>query len=277
MVVSEVDLDYIFDLSYESCLKHLHFIKDFFIVSPNPIKVKSIIHKYNISSINLKVYHDHDFLTVDERQYCGWSKQQILKLKSDVICNTDLIITVGADTILRSKIELADLYKHEYNKVLYRKHLSKNNHYSFEFKRVENILSILQALSFSENEVDFIFDLFCFQKDILKKLREHLTNLYGNDFFCKIFPKDVNTIEEMTQIGEWTLYSIFVIEFINEEYKLIDASSIVKQVHSESDFGKLLKDKFYFNAIHFVKKSFYRNEIIKFLSKNENTSSKRLN
>lgn len=258
--VSKTDLKYLFKFSLKNCLKYAKFIDHYIIVTPDTLLAEKIIsHLEPQSTKYFQVIDENQYLTSAEKDLPGWCKQQIIKLKADLICKTKHILSIGADTILVTGFSLEEfLNDKDKMVVMYREHEKENNHFLFEVERIKNIRNLLgiKKKILHERFSDFIFDIFLFDSFILKDLRKYLASLYGENYFAKIFPKKVNDYKDMVVIGEWSLYSIFLIEILKKEYCLKKANAMCLQIHSIKHFDKLNQSNIHSKSIHFVNKNF---------------------
>jgi len=253
---SESDLQYLFDLSLLSCIKNIEFLNELFVVTPNPELAKKVISKtFSACKIPIHVVRDNEFLSEAENKMCGWSKQQILKLRSFEICKVENILCVGSDTVALEKITLNEFYSAENMIVNYRNHKTENKYLQFELDRVKNIYDLLGISPTKESETfrDFIFDIFLFNRSLLLELKKYLTKKFGADYFLKILPHHVNDYNDMGKIGEWSLYTIFAIEVLKYPFIFQDGTELLHQIHTETE----LRNYDYKNkAVHFVRKDF---------------------
>lgn len=266
---SENDLQYLFEYSLITCLKKIDFLNELFVVTPNPeIALKVISKIVSDCRIPIHIVKDDELLSKSENKMCGWSKQQILKLRSYEICEAENILSVGADTVTLNKLFLNDFCTPQNIVVNYRNHKTVNKHFRFEINRVKNIYNLFGITTTSQNENlhDFIFDIFLFKSSVLLELNRHLTKKFGSDYFLKILPHHVSGYGEMEKIGEWSLYTIFAIEVLKCPFVFQDGTALLHQIHTESE----LRNYDYKNkAVHFVRKDFNKKYIFAELKKNE--------
>jgi len=260
--VSKKDVGYLFDIVIRSCIRYIPFVDDIYIVTPEPNLIKGALAKIDIGSKAIYVLGDDEMLSEEELALPGWVKQQIIKLRSYKICNSECILCVGADTVLQKRLLLSDFYNNEDIIIHYRKHDQSDSHYVFEQRRVENIYKLLGLIN-SENKqkYDYIFDVFMFNSDVLKEMELYAEKELGG--YRAIYPQEVNSFDDMVFMGEWSLYAIFVIEILKKRYQLIDGTDLVDQIHSQREFNLYKGNP---SAIHFVKDDFDKSDICKLLN-----------
>jgi len=139
------DVDYLFDRCIHSIIKHVKQLKSIYIVTPFKVDVQN---KLSYDDVNLIILEDKDILNEQELGLCGWSKQQIIKLKSnDFICENNILV-VGADTILLKDLNINDLYQKHHNAIYFRQHKIENKHYLYEIERCRIIAGYFKRKTF---------------------------------------------------------------------------------------------------------------------------------
>ncbi len=266
--VSKTDLNYLFEYSLKTCLKNIDFLSEIFIVTPNPELAKVVISN-NSSSCQIPIHllNDSLFLSKKENEMCGWSKQQLLKLRCNEITKSENILSVGADTVIIKNLLLQSFYNTKNIIVNFRMHDSEKKHFYFEINRVKNIYALLgikPSSAFDENFKDYIFDVFLFNNHLLLELKKYLLKKFGADYFFKLFPRQINGYEDMNQIGEWSLYTIFAIEVLKYPFVFQDGTKFLHQVHTQKELSNY---DFKNDAVHFVRKDFDKNYIFTQLKK----------
>ena len=260
-----------------SSLDKLDFIDSLYVVTPDPLLVKEKLSRINHKKIlSVHIISDSELLTKRELGLCGWSKQQIIKLRSYKLCLSTHVLSIGADTVILKDLKFADFYSPDRLVVNYRKHDTADKHYLFEIERCRNICNLLDLSTVQTKKMlrDYIYDVFLFDRSVQKELEEYLQRKFGDDYFTKVFPQAVNGYEDMVKTGEWTLYSIFLMEILKVDYKVQEASRLVHQIHTKKELDVYdYSDK----AVHFVRKDFDKDLIFsnikKILPYYENTSN----
>lgn len=252
--VSEKDLFYLFPMVLASVLSRINFINTVYIVTPVSSHVIRTLKDLDINNQRIQIVSDKELLTQHELQLCGWSRQQILKLRSHILTSDD-ILCIGADTIILQPITKEDVYDIDGKLVIhYREHTDNNNHAQFEKERCKRISNLLRLSSETlEGKTDFIFDVFLFNTTILRQLENYLTEAFGNNYTSVIFPSVINDYNDTCTIGEWTLYVLFATLVQGKEYVLKRGNDFVHQVHSQRDFDSYAYTG---KAVHFVGKNF---------------------
>jgi len=263
--VSSDDVLYLFEYAVLSTIQKVAFIDALYIVTPNPRIVEQRLSEMLIQSrVNIIVVADATLLSKEESELCGWSKQQIIKLRSYRLSPGSDILCIGADTIILKELNLSDFYSPDTLIVNYRNHLVPNKHHDFEIERSQNICTLLGISPTPTVLRDYIFDLFLFQEEILKAFETYFAGKFGENYYLKIFPKTVTSYQDMVKTGEWTLYTLFALGILKSEHLFQDASMLVHQVHSQKEFASYdYSDK----SVHFVRKDFDKNVIISHIKK----------
>ena len=270
-LVSDKDASYLFIKSIKSAIRYIKFIDEIKIIAQNRQKISTLLFESCIEFANLSVIDEIEFLSINERNLCGWSKQQILKLKADQYTQNDNILVIGADVIIFKELNYFELISNKHELFFFRKHNKRNNHFDYESNRVKKIREILNIQNKLISDIDFIFDIFIFKSNILKLLRTYLSEIYGVDYFVHIFPQTVYSIEDKKSIGEWTMYVLFVTEVITLPNKIVNGNYFLDQVHSINDFNEISTKKNIPKAIHFVSKSFNIEQLNCFIDENSNS------
>ena len=265
--VSEKDLSYLFESAVDSCFKRINFANNVYIVTPEPSKINHNIYRQaSKHNKTVTVLKDSDILSKSEQRLCGWGKQQIIKLRSYLFCNNEYVLNVGADTVILKDLNLSDFYDNSRIVIQYRKHKLLDKHYLYEIDRVKSVYRIFKIDSKINNATtrDYIFDVFLFRCDVLRKLEEYFIKRNGRYGYVKLFPKIVNNFVDMGKVGEWTLYCIFVIEILKLDYVFRDGTKKVRQIHSKRELEKY---DYSDTAVHFVRSDFDKDFIIKNIRK----------
>lgn len=258
--VSETHITYLFEMCLTSCLKFIDFIDEIIFVTPKPDKLKPVVeNRMQQSSVPFKIVDDSQILSAKEMALCGWSKQQIIKLKSYHLTDSQFILSVGADTLLLRKLQPDSVFHENFSILNYRTHEPKNHYLTFETKRCRNIQKFLKINHINEYLFrDYIFDIFLFNRTILEKLHHYLTTVYGPEHNLVFFPAEFPDLKRMSKVGEWTLYNMFLAEVEKAPYLHQDGTKWLQQIHTDQEFSEFKYDT---DAVHFVSKSFDRDQI----------------
>lgn len=248
------DVDYLLELvlrSYE-----VNFVpkgKLTFITNDVPY-LREFLQRSGVTP-HAEVTSDNDWLTEKEQTLSGWYKQQIIKLRSDQYCSTENFCNIGADTLLLQPVTYDDLVHDGKPIVYYTQHRLPDIHYLYERGRVQNVAKILQVKpSTALKYVDFINDVFCFNREVLTKLNKHLNDLYGQESYFNLLCNLDNSEQDQKKFGEWTLYSVFALDKLKQPLALRNTrTGFLHQVHSQRTLNTY---KFDTKAVHFVGKNF---------------------
>jgi hypothetical protein len=185
----------------------------------------------------------------------GWYKQQVIKLRAYQFCTSDNLCNLGADTILLQPLAYDDLVHEGLPVLYYTQHRLPDIHFLYERQRVQHVARILQVKpATAMRYVDFINDVFCFNRDLLIKLNKHLEAVYGQDYYHNLLCNLDNSDGDRKKFGEWTLYSVFVLDYLKQAVALRNTrNGFLHQVHSQRSLNNY---KFDTKAVHFVGKDF---------------------
>ena len=174
---------------------------------------------------------DDDWLTKQELTLPGWYRQQIIKLRSYLFCETDNFCSLGADTILLQPIDANDLLQDGGPILYYTQRTPFNRHYRYERRRVNAVARLLGVEpTVSRRYVDFINDLFCFNRGKLIELNRYLESLYGPNYYYTM----LQTLNGKTnRFGEWTLYNVYLLDCLRDQGAIKNAAEgFLHQVRS---------------------------------------------
>ncbi|MCA0453697.1 MAG: DUF6492 family protein [Chloroflexi bacterium] len=198
---------------------------------------------------------DREWLSKEEMELPGWFKQQLIKLRSYQFCETPNFCCLGADTVMLQPILESDLNDNGKPVLYYTRHLLPDSHFRYEKARVNYIGELLKVSPVSAlRYVDFINDLFCFNRDALISLNDYLRELYGDNPYTKLLQGIQDKPENRNKFGEWTLYSVYLLDKLKIPLTLRDTrEGFLYQAHSQ-----LYLRLFRFNTkvVHFVSKDF---------------------
>lgn len=198
---------------------------------------------------------DKDWLSHDEQALPGWYRQQLIKLRSYQFCMTPNFCNLGADTVLLQPIEYSDLVDDDFPVLYYTRHRFPNAHLRFEQERVQHVARILQIEPTRAMQyVDFINDLFCFNREALTGLNDYLGSIYGAEPYIQLLKGLDDESDNRNKFGEWTLYSLYLLDILKKDVMMRNSrDGFLYQAHS-----KLALRMFRFNTkvAHFVGKDF---------------------
>jgi hypothetical protein len=198
--------------------------------------------------------HDSDWLSRRELELPGWYRQQIIKLRAYQFCETPNFCNLGADTVLLQPLTYHDLVNDGSPILYYTHHMLPDPHYLYELRRVKNVAEILQVKPVrSRRYVDFINDLFCFNREDLIRLNGYLERLYGKDSYYTVL-RDMNVSKDQDKFGEWTLYSVYLLDCLKKNVQLQNSGEgFLYQAHSQFSLKRF---RFNTKVAHFVGKDF---------------------
>ena len=198
---------------------------------------------------------DADWLTAKEMALPGWYKQQVIKLKAYQFCTSTNFCNLGADTILLQPITRDDLLAGEIPVLYYSQHRLPDLHVLYERGRVQHVARILQVKpTVALRYIDFINDVFCFNRELLIRLNKHLEAVYGQDYYHNLLCNLDNSDVDRKKFGEWTLYSVFILDCLKQMPALRNTrDGFLHQVHSQRTLNSY---RFNTKAVHFVGKNF---------------------
>ena len=204
--------------------------------------------------LRARVTSDETWLSRREQALPGWFKQQIIKLRSYEFCSTPNFCNQGADTLLLQTIEAQDLVANNFPVLYYSRRVVPNVHTLFELRRVLQVSRILKVSPRrSLLYVDFINDFFCFNADALKELNSTLARLHGPEALIKLL-ENLDPRRDQTKFGEWTLYSVFLLDRLKIRLQLRNATTgYLEQIHSRRNLRSTL---FNSKVSHLVSKDF---------------------
>lgn len=201
------------------------------------------------------VTSDGEWLSEREMALPGWFRQQIIKLRSYEFCQTDNFCNLGADTILLQPIYASDLIDGDFPILYYTRHRLPNPHFRYEQERIQHIARILRVDPVNARRyVDFINDLFSFNRTALTGLNELLRERYGDEPYVTLLEGMADSNQNRNKFGEWTLYSVYLLDYLQRRVTLRNTRpTFLHQVHS-----KLALHLYPFNTkvAHFVGKDF---------------------
>jgi hypothetical protein len=253
MCVHSRDIAYFLEASLRSYQQHFPSKGNLTLVTDNPSALKAFLNEKDLVP-NAFVTGDNDWLSTRELRLPGWFRQQIIKLRAFEFCQTDTFCNLGADTLLLRPIETTDLVDQGQPVLYYSSHTLPDPHYLFEKKRVRNVAKILDVAPLrSLLYVDFINDFFCFKREWLIALNDVIVSKYGAEPYVKLL-EGFSVSKDQTRFGEWTLYSVFILDVMKQSPTVRDArGAYLTQIHSRLGLALSRLDS---KIVHLVAKSF---------------------
>lgn len=204
--------------------------------------------------LNVVLTSDSEWLSSRELELPGWYRQQVIKLRAYQFCHTPNFCNLGADTVLLQPVTEADLIDNGMPITYYTRHRFPNPHLLLEWQRVHNVARILKVKpTIARRYTDFINDFFAFHREWLIELNQYLETHYGPEPYYTLL-RDLDTKGDQNKFGEWTLYSVYLLDYRKEPVTLRNAhSGFLHQIHSQRTLNSY---KFDTKVAHFVGKSF---------------------
>ena len=254
MCVESRDVDYLFPFSLQSCIQNFSELNILSLVTNDAARVSQQVLHLGYSN-NVNIIDDREILTSDEYSLPGWYRQQIIKLKADMICQTDLYCCMGSDTILLKQLGI-DILIDSFGPILYfNRYPYPSKHLEYERGRVEEVSKILKVEPVNSFILgDFIIDIGVFDRKTISQLRNYLESLYGDQAFFKLLHgKGISPFEKKT-FGEWTLWAVYILDVLHKRVTIKNSNSLfMRQVHNERVLSEFEFDSY---AVHFVDKFF---------------------
>ncbi len=253
--VHQRDVDYLLGLALRSYVANFQPKGQLTLITNDLPYLRAFIEPLGLGG-QAQLSSDDEWLSSRERELPGWFRQQIIKLRAARFCSTENFCNLGADTILLQPIRYEDLVAGNMPVLYYTRHRLPDKHYLYERGRVRAVAQILgvqpeRALRY----VDFINDFFCFNREALACLNEYLEDRYGPDCYVTLL-RDLDSSREAdrNKFGEWTLYSVYLLDYLKRDLTLRDTrQGFLQQIHSR--FG-LRRYHFDTKVAHFVSKDF---------------------
>ncbi len=197
-------------------------------------------------------HHDRELAGARGMSLPGWFRQQYIKLHADRVCESESLVCVGADSLVLEPVHERDFLSASIPILRYFRYEGAAPHLYFERVRVLNAAGLLQTKperSFLPG--DFICDFFPMKLSHLRSLRAHLDTLYGADGLYSILERLGPAAKPDNRFGEWTMYSVFVLDVLHESVPLrLAEDNWARQVHSPHDMLK--KKRYSARIVHFA-------------------------
>ncbi len=259
------DVGYLLEMVLRSYTVNFQPQRHLMLISNDLPYLRDFIERLGLSQ-QVSLSSDEDWLSKDELTLGGWYKQQLIKLRAYQFCETENFCNLGADTLLLQPLSYSDLVKDGLPVMYYTRHMPPNLHYLYEWLRVGNIARILQVKpGKSRRYVDFINDLFCFNRSELMGLNRHLEKLYGPNYFYNLLCDFGSDPRNQKKFGEWTLYNMYILECVKRPVEIRNsAAGFLTQLHNLSALEQFRFDS---KVAHFVGKDFdvdyIKNQVIR--------------
>ena len=268
--VHERDLGPLFELVLRAYQRHFLPKGALILIANNLPKLRDFVERAGLAD-GIVLSTDEEWLSRGELALPGWYRQQVIKLRAHRFCATERFCNLGSDTLLLDDIATGDFVA-DGRPVLYYSRATTVGRAllgleplrrRYERRRVEHVARILGVQPRrARRYADFINDLFCFEREYLEGLNAHLERRYGPDCYTQLLGAlgdgrpDTNPFGNWTQnrFGEWTLYSVYVLDQLKAEVILRNASAgYLLQIHSAR---QLRLSRFDSRVVHLVAKGF---------------------
>ncbi|NJR12724.1 hypothetical protein HC776_02335 [bacterium] len=231
------DVDYLLEtvlLSYQINFRPKNRL---FLITNNTDHLKRFLERIGMAQ-DVIVSADQDWLSRKELDLPGWYRQQLIKLRSYEFCETAHFCNLGADTVLLKPIEHADLVDGDFPVLYYTQHLFPDQHMRYERERLGHVGRMLQVEPVNAlRYVDFINDLFGFNREALKDLNTYLMKLYGPEPYVHLLQSLDDRLVNRNRFGEWSLYSVYLLDVLKRHVTLRNTRpDFLYQVHSKLSF-----------------------------------------
>lgn len=252
--IHQRDVDYLLDTVLRSYQLNFRPKGRLFMITNDPDYLERFLDRKGID-LNITLSADKDWLSKAEMELPGWFRQQLIKLRSYEFCETENFCNLGADTILLQPIQYEDMVDGDFPVTYYTQHRLPDQHMRYERERIGHVARILNvepgnALLY----VDFINDLFCFNRDALQSLNRYLVTMYGSEPYVKLLSMLDDKMSNRNKFGEWTLYSVYLLDVLKRDVLTRNTRpNFLFQVHSPLS---LYFYRFNTKVVHFVSKDF---------------------
>ena len=254
--VHSSDVSYLLELAMQGWRLNFRPKGKLYLVSNERGPIQEFADRTGLSDI-ATISTDRDWLSSKEMELPGWYKQQVVKLRSYRICQTQNFCNLGADTLLLRPIDADDLLSGGYPITYYtgrsRKLLDAN--YRYELFRNFSVARFLRTVPLRTlRYVDFITDLFTFNREDLIALDQRMHRMHGPDVYHKLLKDYGRRVQNQKKFGEWTLYTMFVLDCLGRQPTMRDMSNgFLRQIYSQAAL-----DNFDFDStiVHLVSKNF---------------------
>lgn len=246
------DVDYLLETVLQSYQANFLPKNRLFLITNDTAHLKPFLDRIGMTQ-DVILTADQDWLSKKEMELPGWYRQQLIKLRSYEFCETENFCNLGADTVLLQPITYEDLVEEDFPVLYYTKHLLPDQHARYERERLGYVGKILgvepkNALRY----VDFINDLFCFNRDTLQGLNAYLQDKHGDEPYYTLLHDLDDKLENRNKFGEWSLYSVYMLDVLKRQLTLRNTRpDFLYQVHSRLSFFLY---RFNTKVVHFVSK-----------------------
>ena len=223
------------------------------VITPEPERARSVV-KGAYGMANVTVHADRDVCGARAVRLPGWFRQQYIKLHADRVCDTNVVVCVGADTLVLDPLDEHELVVRDEPVLRFFRYPEPAPHLNFERFRVRAVAELLRVepgRSFLPG--DFICDVFPFATEHLRALRAHVDAIYGPDGLATLLEGLGVPRPPDGRFGEWTAYAVFVLDAAGcrPPLQLADPQW-ARQVHVPADLQRA--DVLQAHVLHLVHK-----------------------
>ncbi len=246
------DIDYLLETGLRAMLRNFGPRGSTMLVTNDVPALSRAVESWGLEQ-EFEISDDADWLSKKELSLPGWYKQQIIKLRSAEFCSTENFCNIGADTVIVRPITAGDLVDGGKPVVYYTRHVPRNVHWIYERIRVHHVGRILKVRPRrAAKYVDFINDVFCFNREDLQELNARLRSIHGPEPLYTVLEDFGNDPRNEKKFGEWTLYDTFVLDALRSDAEVRDmAAGFLTQVRTPEAVRTFAFDS---KAVHFVSK-----------------------
>lgn len=246
------DVDYLLETVLQSYQANFLPKSRLFLITNDTAHLRTFLDRIGMLQ-DVILTADQDWLSKKEMELPGWYRQQLIKLRSYKFCETENFCNLGADTVLLQPITYEDLVDGDFPVLYYTKHRLPDQHVRYERERLGYIGKMLKVEPTNAlRYVDFINDLFTFNRETLEGLNDHLVKMYGNEPYYTLLSGLDDKLANRNRFGEWSLYSVYMLDVLKRRLTLRNTRpDFLYQVHSRLSFFLY---RFNTKVVHFVSK-----------------------
>lgn len=246
------DVDYLLETVLQSYQANFLPKSRLFLITNDTAHLRTFLDRIGMLQ-DVILTADQDWLSKKEMELPGWYRQQLIKLRSYKFCETENFCNLGADTVLLQPITYEDLVDGDFPVLYYTRHRLPDQHVRYERERLGYIGKMLKVEPTNAlRYVDFINDLFTFNRETLEGLNDHLVKMYGNEPYYTLLSGLDDKLANRNRFGEWSLYSVYMLDVLKRRLTLRNTRpDFLYQVHSRLSFFLY---RFNTKVVHFVSK-----------------------
>lgn len=253
MCAGPADVRGLLPVSLRLLMEHCPWVGLVHVVTPELGRVRQVVDGVD-GGPRVVVHADRDVCGARAARLPGWFRQQYVKLHADRVCDTDIVVCVGADTLVLDPLDEHQLVARGEPVLRFFRYAEPAPHLNFERSRLRAVADLLRVepgRSFLPG--DFICDVFPFATGHLQALRAHVDAIYGPDGLAALLEGLGAPRPPDGRFGEWTSYAVFVLDAIgcHPPLRLADPRW-ARQVHVPEDLQR--PDALRAHVLHLVHK-----------------------